>query len=59
MKEAKLDTNFHQLKIFDTVAKLASFSKAAHALSISQPAVSIQIRKLESDLHTILINRNS
>ncbi|MEE2885301.1 MAG: selenium metabolism-associated LysR family transcriptional regulator [Chloroflexota bacterium] len=52
-----MDTNFHQLNIFDTVAKLASFSKAADALSISQPAVSIQIRKLESDLHTILINR--
>lgn len=53
-----MDTNFHQLKIFDTVAKLTSFSKAANALSITQPAVSIQIRKLESDLHTILINRN-
>ena len=43
-------TNFHQLFIFYMVARLQSFSKAAQELSISQPAVSIQVRELENSL---------
>ena len=35
-----------QLKVFEAVARLQSFSRAAEALHLSQPAVSIQIRKL-------------
>jgi DNA-binding transcriptional LysR family regulator len=34
-------TNFHQLHIFHAVPIHGSFSKAAVALSISQPAISI------------------
>lgn len=39
--------NLHQLKIFHTVARLGSFSRAAAELLISQPSVSIQVGELE------------
>ena len=50
-------TNFHQLHIFHMVATLRSFSRAADALSISQPAVSIQVRKLENAFGSPLLHR--
>jgi DNA-binding transcriptional LysR family regulator len=50
-------TNFHQLYIFHTVARLGSFSKAAEELEISQPAVSIQVRELEKSLGNSLLHR--
>lgn len=37
---------FRQLDTFSTVARLSSFSKAAEALHLTQPAVSIQIKHL-------------
>jgi DNA-binding transcriptional LysR family regulator len=43
MKNATL----RQLKVFETVARLLSYSRAAEALHLTQPAVSTQIRKLE------------
>ncbi|MDR5708967.1 MAG: LysR family transcriptional regulator [Armatimonadota bacterium] len=42
--------NVHQLKIFHTVARAGSFSRAAEALGITQPSVSIQVRDLERAL---------
>lgn len=36
-----------QLKVFETVARLSSYSRAAEELHLTQPAVSTQIRKLE------------
>ena len=36
-----------QLKVFETGARLSSYSRAAEELHLSQPAVSTQIRKLE------------
>lgn len=36
-----------QLKVFETVARLSSYSRAGEELHLSQPAVSTQIRKLE------------
>ena len=50
-------TNFHQLRIFHTVARLGSFTKAAEELQISQPAVSIQVRELERNMGTTLLHR--
>jgi DNA-binding transcriptional LysR family regulator len=50
-------TNFHQLQIFHAVAIHGSFSKAARALSISQPAVSIQVRGLEEAIGSPLLHR--
>src|SRR5574343_188880 len=38
--------SFRQLETFATVARLGSFSRAAEALHLSQPAVSIQVRQM-------------
>lgn len=43
MKHATL----RQLKVFEAVARLSSYSRAAEELHLTQPAVSTQIRKLQ------------
>ena len=50
--------NFKQLEYFVHVAELGSFSKAALVLDIAQPALSRQVRALETDLHETLLLRN-
>lgn len=35
-----------QLRVFESAARLGSFSRAAEALYVSQPTVSVQIKKL-------------
>lgn len=47
-----------QLKIFATVAELQSFTRAAHALPMAQPAVSIAIKKLEHEVGAQLFDRS-
>ena len=49
--------NFHQLFIFQMVANQLSFSRAAEALDITQPAVSIQVQELEKFLGVTLFHR--
>jgi DNA-binding transcriptional LysR family regulator len=49
--------NLDQLKTFQEVIRLGSFSEVAKKLTISQPAVSFQIQKLEQELGTRLIDR--
>ena len=49
--------NFHQLYVFHAVATHLSFSRAAEALEITQPAVSIQVQELEKSLGVILFHR--
>jgi len=49
--------NLDHLKTFIEVVRLGSFSEVAKKLSISQPAVSFQIQKLEQELGTRLIDR--
>ncbi len=51
--------NFRQLEIFLAVAENQSFVKASATLYIAQSAVSIAIRKLESDLDLKLFSRNN
>ena len=46
------------LKIFVTVVEHKNFSRAAEELYLSQPSVSLQIRNLENELGTKLINRS-
>lgn len=47
--------NLHALRIFSSVASLKSVTKAAGMFSISQPAVTIQIRNLEKETGLKLI----
>jgi len=49
--------NLDYLRTYVEVIKLGSFSEVAKKLSISQPAVSFQIQKLERDLGLRLIDR--
>lgn len=42
-----LHVTLHQLKIFESVARLLNFTHAAEELHLTQPAVSIQIKRLE------------
>ncbi len=46
-----------QLRAFVTVARLASFTRAAQALHLSQSAVSLLVRDLERQLDTTLFER--
>jgi LysR family nitrogen assimilation transcriptional regulator len=50
--------NLKQLEYFVHVAELGSFSKAALILNVAQPALSRQVRLLETDLHFTLLKRN-
>jgi LysR family nitrogen assimilation transcriptional regulator len=50
--------NLRQLESFVRVAELGSFSKAARVLDIAQPALSRQVRQLETDLREALLLRN-
>jgi DNA-binding transcriptional LysR family regulator len=52
-----MEINPHQLQIFVAVARERSFLRAAEKLHISQPSVSIQIRKLENSLDRKLFER--
>lgn len=46
-----------QLRYFLEVARLSNFTKAAEALRIAQPAVSMAVKKLEEELDLVLFNR--
>lgn len=49
--------DYHKLKIFKTVADLKSISKAAQMLFMSQPTITLQIKKIENYLGLTLFNR--
>ncbi|SHF42737.1 aminoethylphosphonate catabolism associated LysR family transcriptional regulator [Litoreibacter ascidiaceicola] len=49
---------YSQIRAFHYVAISGGFSRAAEALSLTQPAVSEQVRKLESEYDVLLFNRN-
>lgn len=51
--------DFNQLKSFVTVAHQGNLTQAAERLFLSQPAVSAQIKAIETDLGTPLFNRTS
>ncbi len=55
----KVAINFHQLHIFYTVAEKGSFSAAAQALHMTQPAVTMQVQSLEDQLGTKLLLRST
>lgn len=49
--------DFHQLKIFLEVARQKNFTRAAENLFLSQPTVSMHIKKLEGEVGTPLMVR--
>jgi DNA-binding transcriptional LysR family regulator len=49
--------NVSQLRTFVEVVDRGSFSEAARAMGLSQPAVTMQIQGLEADLDTTLLER--
>lgn len=51
--------DFHKLRIFATVARLGSFTRASEALHMTQPTVSQQIAVLEAQIGATLIERQS
>lgn len=48
--------NLHHLRVFLAVARRRSYSRAAGELFISQPTVSLQVKKLEEELGTELFD---
>ena len=52
-----LPFTLHQLRILKAVATEKNFTKAAALLYLSQPSLSKQIKILEKNLNTLLINR--
>ncbi len=48
-----------QLRYFEALAKHGHFGRAAEACSVTQPALSVQIKELEQDLGTKLFERGA
>lgn len=49
--------DLHYLELFNTIAKYESYKKASELLHISQPALSVQIKKLESQIGLKLFDK--
>jgi len=54
-----MDVNLRHARAFVAVAHLRSFTKAAAALHLSQPALTVQIRNFETALKTKVFDRSS
>jgi DNA-binding transcriptional LysR family regulator len=52
------NATFRQLRVFNEVARQLSFSKAASALHLTPPAVTMQIKELEGHVGLPLFERN-
>jgi DNA-binding transcriptional LysR family regulator len=52
------NATFRQLRVFSEVARHLSFSKAAQALHLTPPAVTMQIKELEADVGLPLFERS-
>lgn len=50
--------NINQLETLFAISKTMSFRKAGELLNLTQPAVSAQIKSLEDEFKTVLIDRN-
>jgi len=52
-----MNITLRQLKVFSAVARHLSFTRAAESLALTQPAVSMQVKQLESQLDAILFEQ--
>lgn len=52
-----MQPTLHQLKLFETAARLSSFTRAAEELYLSQPTISIQIKQLSKNVGFPLFER--
>lgn len=50
--------NINQLETLLTISRTLSFRKAGEQLNLTQPAVSAQIKSLEDEFKTVLVNRS-
>lgn len=50
-------TTFRQLEIFEAIARLGSFTRAAEELYLTQPTISMQMKKLADTVGTQLIEQ--
>ena len=58
-KRSIVPVTLRQLRYFKAVVEHGSFSRAAEGVHVSQPALSLQIRELESGLGAALFERDS
>jgi LysR family hydrogen peroxide-inducible transcriptional activator len=54
-----INITLRQLRYFDALARHGHFGRAAAACSISQPALSMQIKEMEEALGGVLLERNA
>jgi DNA-binding transcriptional LysR family regulator len=54
-----MDLNLREIRAFVTVAQAGNFTRAAAQLHLSQPALTVQIRRLEEIVGARLFDRNS
>jgi len=52
-----MNISLRQLRVFEAVARLSSYTRAAEELHLSQPAVSMQVRQLEDAVGLTLFER--
>lgn len=52
-----MNVSLRQLRVFEAVARLLSYTRAAEELHLSQPAVSMQVRQLEDEAGLALFER--
>ncbi len=52
-----IHASFQQLRLFEAVARNGSFTRAAEEVHLTQPAVSIQIKRLEEQLGSALFEQ--
>src|SRR6476660_3297574 len=54
-----MTVTLRQLRYFDALARHRHFGRAAEACSVSQPALSMQIKELEEALGGVLLERSA